>query len=74
MAARHKLSAAFVRTAPVGKHCDGAGLWLIKRPDGGAQWMLRVAIHGRRREMGLGGLDRTSLKQGKRCSAHTLPG
>jgi integrase len=65
MTARHKLSAAFVKAAPPGKHCDGAGLWLIKRPDGGAQWMLRVAIHGRRREMGMGGLDRTSLKQAR---------
>lgn len=37
MAARHKLSAAFVKTAPAGKHGDGAGLWLVKRPDGGAQ-------------------------------------
>jgi len=33
----------------VGKHCDGAGLWLIKREDGGAQWVLRVTVHGRRR-------------------------
>ena len=55
MAAKNRLSAGFIKTAPVGKHCDGGGLWLIKRGDGGAQWMQRVTVHGRRREMGLGG-------------------
>lgn len=54
MRARNRLSAAFVRSATVGKHCDGGGLWLVKRLDGGAQWVLRVTVHGRRREMGLG--------------------
>ena len=65
MASRHKLSAAFVRTAPPGKYNDGAGLWLHKRADGGAQWFLRVTVHGRRREMGLGGLANVSLKQAR---------
>ena len=40
--ALNKLSAAFVRSAPTGKHSDGGGLWLHQRPDGGAQWFLRV--------------------------------
>lgn len=62
MAGRHRLSAAYVKSAPVGKHCDGAGLWLHKRPDGGAQWILRVTVHGRRREMGLGSLSDVPLK------------
>jgi integrase len=57
MRARNRLSAAFVKKAAPGKWCDGAGLWLIKRPDGGAQWVLRLTVHGRRREMGLGGAD-----------------
>lgn len=65
MAGIHKLSAAFVRTAPVGKHGDGAGLWLIKRADGGAQWVLRVTIHGRRREMGLGRYPDVNLKSAR---------
>lgn len=59
----NKLSAAFVKTAPAGKHSDGGGLWLHQRADGGAQWVLRVTVHGRRREMGLGSLSKTSLKQ-----------
>ena len=49
MRATNRLTVAYLRTAPVGKHCDGAGLWLIKRDGGGAQWVLRVTVHGRRR-------------------------
>jgi hypothetical protein len=59
MRARNRLSAAFARKAAPGKWADGAGLWLVKRPDGGHQWVLRVTVHGRRREMGLGGSDVT---------------
>jgi integrase len=66
----HRLSAAFVRHAPIGKHCDGAGLWLHKRPDWGAQWILRVTVHGRRREMGLGSLSRVSLKKARQQADH----
>lgn len=65
MRARNRLSSAFVRKAPVGKHCDGAGLWFVKREDGGAQWFLRVTVHGRRREMGLGGFPEVSLAQAR---------
>ena len=50
----HRLSSAFVKSAPHGKHADGQGLWLIKRADGGAQWVLRISLGGKRREMGLG--------------------
>ncbi len=68
MRARNKLSSVFVKNAPPGKHGDGAGLWLIKRVDGGAQWMLRVSIHGRRREMGLGGYPDTGLAQAREAA------
>lgn len=66
MRAVNRLSAQFVKTAPVGKHCDGAGLWLVKRDDGGAQWVLRVTVHGRRREMGLGGFPSLSLAEARK--------
>lgn len=59
--AHNRLSAAQVKSAPPGEYCDGRGLWLRKRTDGGAQWVLRVTVHGRRREMGLGGLMDVSL-------------
>ena len=61
----NKLSSAKVRTAPPGKYSDGGGLWLVKRDDGGAQWVLRVTIHGRRREMGIGSIQAVSLKEAR---------
>ncbi len=63
--ALNKLSSTFVKAAPVGKHSDGGGFWLHCRPDGGAQWVLRVTVHGRRREMGLGSASDTPLKQAR---------
>ena len=65
MAKSNQLTSTFLKTAPVGKHVDGAGLWFIKRPDGGAQWMLRISIGGKRREMGLGGFPDVSLKEAR---------
>jgi len=61
----NRLSASGVKTASVGKHADGGGLWLVKREDGGAQWVLRVTVHGRRREMGLGAYPDRSLKEAR---------
>uniref|UniRef100_UPI0035CEC2C0 tyrosine-type recombinase/integrase n=2 Tax=unclassified Bartonella TaxID=2645622 RepID=UPI0035CEC2C0 len=54
-----------VATLGAGKYNDGAGLLLHKRKDGGAQWIYRYTIHGRRREMGLGALRHVSLKQAR---------
>ena len=50
----------------MGKHCDGAGLWLVRREDGGSQWVLRVTVHGRRREMGLGGYPALGLAEARK--------
>lgn len=63
MAALHRLSVKTVETKPPGKHADGGGLWLHRRADGGGQWFLRVVVHGRRREMGLGGVDDLTLAE-----------
>jgi integrase len=68
MRATNRLSSQFVKTAPVAKHCDGAGLWLVKRDDGGAQWVQRVTVHGRRREMGLGGYPALGLANARKLS------
>lgn len=68
MRATNRLSSQFLKSAPVGKHCDGAGLWLVKRDDGGAQWVQRVTVHGRRREMGLGGFPSLSLAEARKLS------
>ena len=61
----NRLTAATVKVALPGKYSDGDGLWLHKRSDGGGQWFLRVSIHGRRREMGLGSIDAVTLKEAR---------
>jgi integrase len=68
MRAKNRLSVGFLRSAPVGKHCDGGGLWLVKRDSGGAQWVLRVTVHGRRREMGLGGYPALGLADARKLA------
>ncbi|OZB17832.1 MAG: integrase [Rhodobacterales bacterium 34-62-10] len=68
MRATNRLTTGFLKNPPVGKHCDGAGLWLVKREDGGAQWVLRVTIHGRRREMGLGGYPSLGLADARKMA------
>jgi len=70
MRARNRLTAGFLTSPPVGRHCDGAGLWLISREDGGAQWVLRVTVHGRQREMGLGGNPSLGLAEARRIAEH----
>ncbi len=65
MRSLHKLTAITVKNARHGKYNDGHGLWLVKRTGGGGQWVLRLAIYGRRREMGLGSILDVSLKQAR---------
>ena len=61
----NRLNARAVTSLGAGKYADGAGLWLHKRPDGGGQWVLRVTVHGRRREMGLGSTGSVTLKEAR---------
>jgi integrase len=67
--ATNRLTALQVKTASPGKYNDGAGLWLHKRSDGGGQWFLRVTVHGRRREMGLGSVSEVSLREAREMAA-----
>ncbi len=55
------LSAAFVRSAPPGRHADGNGLYLFVQPTGTRSWVQRLVIRGRRRELGLGAAALVSL-------------
>jgi integrase len=48
------LTAAEVRNAGPGKHFDGHGLFLRVQPNGARQWVQRIVIRGKRRELGLG--------------------
>ena len=63
-----KLTATFVKAAAPGKYTDGHGLTLFVQPSGSRQWVQRLVIHGRRREMGLGGYplvtEKSSLLRG----------
>jgi integrase len=65
MGALNKLSAQGVKSAVAGKHSDGGGLWIFKSDADKGKWVLRVHVHGRRREMGLGPYPRTSLKEAR---------
>ena len=65
----NRLSSAFIKTAPHGKHADGQGLWLVKRADGGSQWVLRISLGGKRREMGLGNCNDVSLREARELAS-----
>lgn len=62
MTTANKLTNAFLKTAPEGKHLDGTGLFFRKRASGSADWFLRFRLNGDRHEMGLGGYPALSLK------------
>lgn len=51
-----------------GRYWDGNGLFLVVQPSGSRQWKQRVTINGRRREIGLGGFPRISLKMAREAA------
>lgn len=59
------LNHAKARSLPEGKHADGQGLWLVKRQKQAGKWMLRLTVHGRRREMGLGPWPDVSIAEAR---------
>ena len=59
------LSAAFLCSAPPGRHADGNGLFLFVQPSGTRSWIQRLVIRGRRRELGLGSVALVSLAEGR---------
>ena len=60
------LTTAFVRSVTrAGKYCDGHGLYLEVQPSGSRSWIQRIAIRGRRREIGLGGFPLVSLREAR---------
>ena len=61
----NKLTSQAAKSAPAGKHGDGAGLWLYKRDDGMARWVLRVTVFGKRKEMGLDAFPAVPLKEAR---------
>ena len=60
------LSTDFVRTvAEAGRYCDGHGLYLEVQPSGSRSWVQRIAVRGRRREIGLGSFPLVSLDEAR---------
>jgi hypothetical protein len=62
------LSAAFVRSAPPGRHADGNGLFLYVKPGGTRSWIQRLVVRGRRRELGLGAVSLVSLAEAREAA------
>lgn len=48
-----------------GRYGDGGGLHLLIQKDGRKSWVLRTTVHGRRRDLGLGGISYVSLAQAR---------
>ena len=48
-----------------GKYADGNGLYLVVDPSGAKRWVLRTVVHGRRRDIGLGGVRLVSLAEAR---------
>ena len=62
----HALSDDFVRTVDdPGRYCDGQGLYLDVQPSGSRSWVQRLAVRGRRRELGLGSFPLVSLDEAR---------
>lgn len=54
-----------------GKHADGQGLWLFKRDKSAGRWMLRLVVHGKRREMGLGRWPDVTIAEARERAAQS---
>ena len=66
---RKKLTAAFVRTVEQpGLYWDEHGLILRVKPSGYKQWIQRLFIHGKRRELGLGSIRLVTLAQAREAA------
>ena len=62
------------KNLPAGKYADGEGLWLVKRDKVHGKWSLRLVVHSKRREMGLGRWPDVSIGEarGKAEDARSL--
>lgn len=60
-----KLTATGVKFAKPGRHAAGEGLYLLVSASGAKSWVLRVQVHGRRRDIGLGSTAELSLEEAR---------
>lgn len=61
----NRLTAAFVKSAPPGRHFDGQGLFLLVERNGARRWGQRLTVRGKRRELGLGGWPVVTLAEAR---------
>jgi integrase len=60
------LSAVQVRQLKTaGRYADGNGLYLVVDPSGAKRWVLRTVVRGRRRDIGLGGVNLVPLAEAR---------
>jgi hypothetical protein len=60
-----RLTASQVKSLKRGRHADGNGLYLVVDETGARRWVLRTIVHGRRRDIGLGGTLIVSLAEAR---------
>ena len=73
MRQQSRLSAAKVRTlTEPGQFSDGNGLTLRVEPSGSKHWYQRVTIHGKRRNIGLGGYPAVTLADAREMAVVNL--
>ena len=66
---RKQLTVAFVNSVrEPGRYQDGLGLQLVVRAGGYKGWIQRLTIRGKRRDIGLGSLDRVGLAQARKIA------
>lgn len=64
------LSPAKVRNlSKLGRYADGNGLYLVVDQSGAKRWLLRTVVHGKRRDIGLGGVKLVSLTEAREKAA-----
>ena len=64
----NKLTDVTARQALPGRHADGLGLYLFVRPSTARQWVQRITIDSRRRDLGLGPYPVVSLAEARRIA------
>jgi integrase len=60
-----RLTVPAVNSAGPGFHADGNGLYLAVDESGARRWILRTLVHGRRRDIGLGGAATIRLAEAR---------
>lgn len=48
-----------------GRYADGNGLYLVVDDSGAKRWLLRIVVHGKRKDIGLGGTSLVSLAEAR---------